>query len=258
MKKRTFLALGLSAISMAAFAQGKVRFLNDSQHYFVLGQVGGPADGPYSGGTSDTSENTPSGAPGAIPVSPLPSGTVLTAALYAGTNSSNLSLQYLSVLDSSGWASPGRMASKGVVLSGIPAGQPAYFQIFVYGDDWHTFSGHSPVFTAIPGFGITYPSLLPGGSSQSTWSNANIVTGYGPDPPLPYRIQSLTFQPQVGTTLVWNSWVIGCRYQVQRRNSLETGSWSNVGSYIIATNWSMSYTDTTAGGSVGFYRVLGY
>src|SRR5262249_37543617 len=117
--KKTLVTLALVAASAAAFAQGKVTFGNDSTHYFVIGSAL-PADSSLVGGVAATAGNTASGATGAIPTSPLPSGKTLVAALYAGTASGAETLQTKYVLTGADWFQAGRMTSHTLVLSGVP------------------------------------------------------------------------------------------------------------------------------------------
>ncbi len=188
--KKTLLTLTLVAATAAAFAQGKVSFGNDSQHYFVLGTVSS-ADVGLGGGVASTSGNTVSGAPGAIPVSPLPSGATLVAALYGGTTAGNMTLQKSVTLDATGWLQAGRMVPQNVVLTGIPGAAPAFFQIYVYNGAYATpqaaeaagaYFGTSGQFTTSPGGSLSYPGLVSGGPANSTWTANNLVVSTIPEP----------------------------------------------------------------------------
>jgi hypothetical protein len=166
--RRFAITLAILSACLGALGQGKVMFGNDSNHLFVLGR-------PWTGDPS-----------GPIPASPLPSGLFLMAVLYAGTSSGNLQLQTSVLLDASGWLTDGRMVNKAVVLTGVPGGAVAYFQIFITdtgallpatiaGGYYSYFSGAtyfgtSSLFTATPGASISYPGLVPGGPSGSTWA----------------------------------------------------------------------------------------
>lgn len=169
--KKTLLTLALVASSMAAFAQGKVTFGNDSLHLFVIGDtVAGDAAGP-------------------INVSPLPSGNSLIAQLYAGTAAGSMTLQTSYVLDAANWGpTPGRMVSRGIILAGVPGGSLAYFNIVItdiaaaigspfqagpgVGADYY---GTTGTFTATPGSSITYPGLVSGTPANSTWAPGNLM-----------------------------------------------------------------------------------
>lgn len=181
--KKTLLTLALVTASVAAFAQGKVSFGNNSQHYFVLGGTL-PGDASIGGGVSDTSANTVSGATGAIPVSPLPSGVTLVAALYAGTASGAEVLQTKIVLNATGFLQAGRMVNNNVILTGVPGGSLAYFRIDVFDNAYASgllaaaggsYYGTTGEFTATPGASISYPGLVSGTPANSTWAPANLV-----------------------------------------------------------------------------------
>lgn len=182
--KKTLLTLALVAASVAAFAQGKIQFGNDSNHYFVIGVA---LAGDAGGGIADTAGNTASGAVGAIPISPLPSGKTLLAALYAGAN---LTLQTSIPLLGTDWLQAGRMANKNILLTGVAGGTAQNFQIVVADiigqtparDAAAAYYGTSGVFTAIPGTSLAYPTMLPGGPSASTWAPANLVINAIPEP----------------------------------------------------------------------------
>jgi hypothetical protein len=187
LSKSLLAAILIGMTSVAAFAQGKVSFGNDSNHYIVIAL---PFEGDPGGGVASTAGNTVAGCTGAIPVSPLPSGTTLVAALYAGTASGNLALQKSVVLNSTGWLQAGRMVNNNVILTGVPGGSLAYFRIDVYDNAFADSSqaraaggyyGTSGQFTATPGAGITYPNLFQGGPAGSTWGPGNIVLGI-PEP----------------------------------------------------------------------------
>jgi PEP-CTERM motif len=188
--KKTLLTIALVAATAAAFAQGKVSFGNDSNHYFVLGTTL-PADAALGGGTSSTAGNTTAGTTGAIPASPLPSGNSLIAALYAGTSSGNLTLQTQYTLDSNNWLQAGRMVSRGISLSGVPGGSLAYLDVVVATTIGATpgasqaassagYFGESGIFTMTPGSSISYPSITTAGGS--TWAAANLVINSVPEP----------------------------------------------------------------------------
>lgn len=180
--KKTLLTLALVATSVAAFAQGKVLFGNDSLHLFVIGNAL-PADAAFGGGAV-------AGSVGSISTTnaPLPSGVTLVAGLYAGTSSSSLTLQSTTtILSGTGLPQPGRMANRNTILN-IAGAAPQFFQIAIWDSAVAspglslTYRGFSAIFTAIPGTSVTYPSLLPGGPSASTWAAANLVVNAVPEP----------------------------------------------------------------------------
>ncbi len=173
------LTLVLMAISLTAFPQGKVTFGNDSSRLFMIVQYGGPLP---------------------IPMSPLANGRTLTALLYAGTGSANLTLQTAIPLTGANLSSPGRMVSTPVILSGVPGGASASFEIFLadtggvmpttinnqttFQDYWNSggyYFGTSGLFTFTPGSSLSYPYL---GGPSSTWQTGDVVAGIplGPEP----------------------------------------------------------------------------
>jgi hypothetical protein len=175
--------LGLVATTLSALAQAKVGFVNDSQHYFVLGSTH-PLDTGLGGGGA-------SGSVGAIPASPLPSGYTLIAALYGGTNSDSLSLKDQVPLTSGppGWKGAGLMYFQNLVLNDMPADCTTSYWTVVVADyinanllQTEAFShyfGSSPEFTMVMcGGTISYPTILPGSFWQSTWAPGNVVINY--------------------------------------------------------------------------------
>jgi hypothetical protein len=189
--KKTLLTLALVATSVAAFAQGKVTFGNDSNHYFVLGTTL-PADNGLGGGTTNTAGNTVSGAPGATTAGPLPSGYTLVAGLYAGTSSTSLALQSSTTsLTGTGYLAPGRMANRSTLLT-VAGGTPVFFRIIlvdnvgsvldpasaVPGISPNTsYFGYSAIFSFNPGTGLTYPLLV----NAAGWTG-NLVVNAVPEP----------------------------------------------------------------------------
>ncbi len=184
--KKTLLTLALVAASVAAFAQGKVTFGNDATHLFVIGT---PLAGDTGGGVATGGDTV-----GAISVSPLPSGRSLIAQLYAGTSAGSMTLQTSYVLDAANWGpTPGRMVSKGIILTGVPGGAVASFNIVVSdvvgalgsafpGQAFGAYYGSTGNFTATPGASISYPGLVSGGPAGSTWTAANLVVNAVPEP----------------------------------------------------------------------------
>jgi hypothetical protein len=70
----------------------------------------------------------------------------------------------------------------------------------------------------------------------------------------PFPITSIV-QSSSSVILTWSSQA-GRTYQVQSRDSLSTGAWGNLGSTIIATGTSTSFTNAVSGNNT-FYRVQG-
>jgi PEP-CTERM motif len=169
--KKTLLTLAVVAVSVAAFAQGKVTFANNSDRLFTISN-------PVAGDTA-----------GPIGVSPLASGNSLIAQLYAGTTAGSMTLQTSYVLDAVNWGpTPGLMVPRGIILTGVPGGAVASFNIIVSdlvaglgssftgvalpGADYF---GTTGTFTATPGASISYPGLVGGGPSGSTWGVGNLT-----------------------------------------------------------------------------------
>jgi len=191
--KKTLVTLTATLACVAAFAQGKIQFGNDSVHYFVIGN---PAPGDTGGGTTNIAANSNTDAPGAIRQSPLPSGISLAASLYGknGTGFSDgaqLDLQTSYVLSGANWLQNGRMANKSVTLPTVAGGQTDTFDIYVYDASYASpflartagaYFGESGLFTATPGTSFTFPSDLPGGPASSTWAPANLVISVVPEP----------------------------------------------------------------------------
>jgi len=186
--KKTLLTLTLVVASVAAFAQGKVTFGNDSNHYFVLGKTLA-ADAAIGGGVASTAGNTVSGTVGAIPVSPLPSGVTLVAALYAGTSSGNLTLATSYLLNAANWSQAGKPKAYGIQLAGVPGGALAYLRVDVYDSAYAnglaaksagSYYGTSTEFTMTPGASISYPSIYAAGGT--TWAAGNLVIDAVPEP----------------------------------------------------------------------------
>jgi hypothetical protein len=87
-------------------------------------------------------------------------------------------------------------------------------------------------------------------------NNGLVALTYGtPAPPSP-TITNVSHAAG-STTLNWLSFN-GRNYQVQFRSSLTSGSWASIGAPIVANGPVTTYTDSTASGNVGFYRILAY
>jgi hypothetical protein len=79
-------------------------------------------------------------------------------------------------------------------------------------------------------------------------------------PLLPFSITSVSDIPGTGVTLTWQS-VAGRTYQVEFASRLSgTTAWSNLGSPIVATGATTSYTDNSTNATLqaGFYEVVGH
>jgi len=197
--KKLLLTLALVATTVASFAQGKISFANDSTRLYSLGNLVRPGD------TS-----------GPIPTSPLPSGSTLVAALYAGTTAGSLSLQTSIPLTGTSWLTAGRMATKTVILT-IPGGVAQSFNIVLLnqgavlpatidgsvatrlanansvpdpsavalfgGPGAVNYYGSSGLFTAVPGTSVTYPFIYQTTSPVlSTFPGGSIFINTIPEP----------------------------------------------------------------------------
>lgn len=198
--KKALLTLALVVTSVAAFAQGKVQFVNDATRVF---EIGAPAAGDLAG---------------PIAAGPLPSGNTLVAALYGitGNNGATLNLVTAIPLTGTSVGTPGRMASKNLIMAGIPGATVASFGIVisdlavidhpatipgttlvrntisslpevVAGFGAADYFGTSGLFTAIPGTStITYPPIYattaPPGGVSSTWVAGAVYVNVVPEP----------------------------------------------------------------------------
>jgi len=183
--KKTLLTAVLIAASAGAFAQGKIGIVNDAAHPLIL----------YATLLEDRAFEGQ-----LLPTTPLPSGRALSVFFYAGTGTSvdNLTLQTTYPIS---MLTPGVMSTKALTMNGtpvpgygtptpVPGGTVATFQLIISetGDPTplypydNVYWGSSLIFTATPGASITYPSILPGGPSASTWSAEYILVGYIPEP----------------------------------------------------------------------------
>ena len=179
--KKTLLSLALVVTAAAAFAQGKVGFVNDSTRVFTMGTVLG-SDAAFAGQ--------------AVPLAGLPSGG-LSALLYAGTSAGSLSLQTAIPLTGTSLPIAGRMATKNVTLVGVPGSASASFQIIIVSSaadvvnsivggtaSASTFAntsyfGTSGLFTFTPGASVTFPVIYAG---TSTWAQGPVQINAVPEP----------------------------------------------------------------------------
>lgn len=176
--KKTLLTAALIAASMAAFAQGKLGIVNDAAHPFILGCE-------FRGIL--------------YPTTPLPGGLEFSVYFYGGTGTTgdNLTLQTTFPLS---MLTPGIMGTKALTMNGtypgsvaVPGGVPGTFWLVVSetGDptpgDYNLDGssrlwGASSRFVCTPGASITYPSILPGGPTASTWAAEEIWIDCIPEP----------------------------------------------------------------------------
>jgi hypothetical protein len=181
--KKTLLTLALVATTVAAFAQGKVTFGNNSARLFVLDD---DTTRLKAGDIASAGQPIPNGA--------LPSGVTLVAGLYAGTSSSSMTLQSsTTILTGTGWLSPGTMANRTTLLAtpGWASPNPVTFQVAIWDSAFATpqlsglssYVGFSQIFTMVPGTSIAYPFLYQTTApALSTWAVGNIEIGLVPEP----------------------------------------------------------------------------
>lgn len=173
--KKLSLTFCIVALNIAAFAQGKISFMNDSLHLYYLDPVPSnlrPADAALAGQL--------------VPVNGiLPSGSTLLIDLYGGTSANNLALITTTTFSST---SPGYQNPTGVTLAAIPGGAAAFFQVLIrdsvipgglppwnFGSFYFSFS---EIFTVVPSSSINYNSIVNhGGTAQSTWADGTYDLG---------------------------------------------------------------------------------
>jgi hypothetical protein len=179
--KTTWLAMALSVIQLAAFAQGKVTFGNDANHLIVvsnnalwLGYAGkNPAlaglPAPQIGTANDVMSS-------------------LTAQLWAGTSAGSLVLQ--SMLNPAGLAglADGRLNNVSVTLTGIAGGATGFFQILIFetaaGSFANASTGLSRWYASTPVFSGTAGGFAPTPlTTFSSWTPGPVWLVYGvPEP----------------------------------------------------------------------------
>lgn len=162
--KMLLCTLLMATTALAAVAQGKVTFVNDSLHTYYLNPSPHFADSAYA--------NQP------VPLGGvLPSGVTLRVDLYGGTSLGNLHLYSTTTFSS---VVPGRQNPLNVTLNDLPGGTPAYFQVQIRDSSFPSallsmeagsYFGFSSIFTVVPSSTIAFNSIVnPGGSAQSTWA----------------------------------------------------------------------------------------
>lgn len=163
MKKKIATALIVSLASLAAFAQGRLSFANDSLHLVYYNPDVFP---PPMGGSLVYGGN-------------MPAGVNLVADLYLGTASSALSLISSTTFSSS---APGRWNTTSVTVPGIPGGTTVFITIQVRDGAFAPEALWTPSFappSVYWGFSVEFPFTL--GTSGITYPS--IVEP--PNPPWP-------------------------------------------------------------------------
>jgi hypothetical protein len=166
--KKLSLTFFIAVSSIAAFAQGKVLFVNDSLHAYYIGDYTYAADAALHGQP-------------VLVDGILPSGIHLMVDLYAGISSSTLSLITTTTFSS---VAPGRQDPVLVTLPNIPSDVPAFFQVQIRDSAFGSASlamfgsgyfGFSETFTVIPSHTIAYNSLV--NPLFSTWTDGTYNLG---------------------------------------------------------------------------------
>ena len=185
MKNLLSLSLVLTTTTMA-FAQGKLCFCNNSDNLIYLTPWLDhlePADAsktvagfPLAGSSAFTG-------PGST-IAALAGSPTLIAGLWGGTSPSSMTLRTTTTIADVIFA--GQVVPVNVVLAGLPAGTPAWFQIQVYdsratsaADAWargFMYAGVSQVFQATPQAGVFSPIYSRSPSPvNSTWAAGTYV-----------------------------------------------------------------------------------
>jgi hypothetical protein len=172
--KKLILTLTAGLACVAAFAQGKVGFQNDSLRLAYYGNTA-PSDAALAGT--------------AVYSASMPSGVTLVADLYAGTSSSLLTL----VSSTSFSATPGKWSAMNATVAGAAGGSTVFLVaqvrdnsvaaeatyvpgvtsgVLVGGKYW----GASQVITFTVGGGITYPVMW---GASGNWAVGSFDLGSG-------------------------------------------------------------------------------
>jgi len=161
--KKLILTVTASLACVAAFAQGKVGFQNDSVHLAYYGSTLG-SDAALAGQGVDSAH--------------MPTGVTLVADLYAGTSSSALSLVSTTTFS----AVPGKWNAASVTVPGAGGGTtvflvtqirnqasvaPAAFVGTPQSVPGTVYYGASSIFSFTLGSGVTYPVMW---GTSGTWA----------------------------------------------------------------------------------------
>lgn len=191
--KKVLLTLSVAALSVAAFAQGRVNVLNDAGSQVVLTSNSGLA------------MSADQGMLGHPITTPLPSGVTLMCGLYGGTSQGSLFLYSTWLMNAA--IPAGSIPATHVILNAIPAtGAPAipgiatgtpigastpWFQVRVWDSTYANFAaavaanaynGENAEFQLNPSpSSIAYTGTTPPGPN-STWTDGPIVVALVPEP----------------------------------------------------------------------------
>jgi hypothetical protein len=167
--KKTLLTAAASLACMAAFAQGRISFSNNSSHLVYYDPVSTPDPSLAGNAVFNGTINGTNG---------MPAGYTLVTDLYIGTSSSSLSL----ISSTTFSASPGSLSSMSVIVPSIPGGTTVFIVTQVRdsastpeaiwtpgfqgaGLNWY---GASSEFTFVLGTSaIAYPAMW---STAGTWA----------------------------------------------------------------------------------------
>jgi hypothetical protein len=180
--KKTLVTLALVAVSVAAFAQGKVTIQNDPASAFTLGSAGqiAAADASLAGQAIPTT--------GA-----LPSGAFLEVGLYAGTSASTMALVNvlipLNTAAGTGLAA-GTFTPTHAILP-FEGGTVGFYQLKAWDQSFANYdaakaagkyAGEGSIFNMTAGLStkLPYPGINNGGGT--TWTAAPITVSLIPEP----------------------------------------------------------------------------
>ena len=165
--KKLILTLLVTSASLAAFAQGKISFANDSNHLLYFNN--------YMKAPDIGLANQP------ISSSPTPSGATFLVDLYGGATAGSMTLQRTTTIS----ATPGYISTVNFTSLNLPGGVVATFQVQVRESTFATaelaqlgggYWGFSPIFTMTPSSTIAFNSIVnAGGTALSTWGAGNIL-----------------------------------------------------------------------------------
>jgi hypothetical protein len=158
--KKLLITATATLACVAAFAQGKVQFVNDSLHLVYM--------------TTDTGSLLPTDAASAGMATPATVNATLSVDLWAGTSANSLA----KVSTTSFGAIPGKWTSQNTVLP-FAGGSTDFYEVQVYataaGSEANAkltplmYYGDSGVFTVVAGAGASYLSIV-SSLSSTTWA----------------------------------------------------------------------------------------
>jgi hypothetical protein len=250
--------------SAVCLAQGKVLFVNDTASLVVLGRSidVSQADAPLA--------HQPVGN-----LTPLPSGVVLSAGLYGGTNPASLFLYGTTLLNDTN-APAGSIGPLHIILTaqpngapqidGIPTGTPIgpstpWFQVKVWDSRFPTYeqaegySGAGWPFQMNPGNRLASPRTAPAGP-DTTWTDAPIVVGASPYGIWPPFLKAEASGNQI--ILSWQNSDPPAPFRLQSTtNFADPTSWNSVSETPAFMNGTYVVTNQLSGAN-HFYRLVYY